>query len=42
MADALAKQLPDRIELDDARHVELPVRLHLTGDRLFDALGGEL
>jgi hypothetical protein len=32
VAHALAQQLPDRIDLDDARHVELP----------FDPLGGEL
>jgi hypothetical protein len=42
VANSLAKRLPDRIDLEDAAHVELLARLGMSRDRLFDALGGEL
>jgi hypothetical protein len=41
-AHALAKRLPDRINLEDPAHLDLLARLGVTRDRLFDALGAEL
>jgi hypothetical protein len=40
-AQALAKRLPDRIDLDDSADIELLARLGLSRDHLFNALGGE-
>jgi hypothetical protein len=42
MAESVARQLPERIDLDDAANAELLLRLGVTRDRLFDALGAEL
>jgi hypothetical protein len=40
-AHALAKRLPDRIDMEDSAHLEMLARLGITRDRLFNALGGE-
>ncbi|WP_433362905.1 hypothetical protein ACQPZX_31165 [Actinoplanes sp. CA-142083] len=41
-AEAVAPQLPERIDLDNPAHTNLLYKLGLTPDRLFSALGGEL
>ena len=41
-ADAIAAELPDRIDPDDDGDAALLVRLGVTPERLVEALGGEL
>jgi hypothetical protein len=40
-AESLAERLPDRIDLKDPADHELLVRLGVTRERLFEALGAE-
>jgi hypothetical protein len=41
-AASLEEQLPERIDLDDPKDVDLLFKLGLTPDRLASELGGEL
>jgi hypothetical protein len=40
-AESIAHQLPDKVDFDNAKDMQLLFELGLTPDRLFDALGAE-